>query len=408
MGMMSEGMGAWELPEGWEWKTLEEIAPADAGQIRPADFPDEEFHYLGLDALQSGGWIEPVPRPVRGTEVRSTCNQFGPQHVLYAKLRPYLNKVVVPSSEGVASTEFVPLTPNQDTISREYLAWFLRSSQFVAYAVKNSTGARMPRVRMSALWEATVPLPPLSEQRRIVARIEALFAELAEARCLHEVIQQDANRLMDAALTEQFSRVESESPGTRRLDEVTQLTNGGTPSRSNPEYYTGNIPWVKTGELNDGFIVDTEEHITQEAINASSAKLLPAGTLLIAMYGQGQTRGRTGILSMRASTNQACCAVLSAPDVFLLTYLQFWFRSMYMELRRQSETRGGNQPNLNARMLKALKPPLPPCDVQYRIVAYLDGVQAQVAALKRAQEAAAAELERLEQAILARAFRGEL
>ena len=108
-------MGAWELPEGWECRSLGEIAPTNAQQIKPCDFPDQAFHYLGLDALPSGRWIEPSPQLVKGAEVRSTCIQFDDRHVLYAKLRPYLNKVIIPTREGVGSTEFVPLMPDLAT-----------------------------------------------------------------------------------------------------------------------------------------------------------------------------------------------------------------------------------------------------------------------------------------------------
>ncbi len=408
---VAHGVGAHSrapLPVGWEWRRLGEIAPASADQISPTKFPAREFRYLSLDSLPSGGWVEPEPYQVKGTEVRSNCIQFDTCHVLYAKLRPYLNKVVVPTHTGIATTEFVPLVPNQDGITREYLAWYLRSPQFVEYAIRNSSGARMPRVRMADFWNASIPVAPLAEQRRIVAHIEAAFARIVEARRLLESIAQETESLLEAALIETFIEIEGQFIPQKNLNEITHITSGGTPSRDNPEYYRGNIPWVKTGELNDGFITETEEHITSAAIENSSAKLFPVGTLLIALYGQGQTRGRTGILSIQAATNQACCALLPAIDEFDPRYLQFWFRRKYKDLRQQSEMRGGNQPNLNAMIIKALKPPLPSLREQQRIVAYLDSVQAQVAALRGAQAVAAAELAGLEASILARGFRGEL
>ncbi len=399
-------METWPLPEEWAWFRLQDIAPAEAEQIRPADYPTREFTYIGLADVPNNGWLEPEPAPIKGAEVRSNCVQFGPRHVLYSKLRPYLNKVVVPTSDGVATTELVPLVPDQSKLTREFLAWYLRSPRFVNYAVQNSTGARMPRTRMSALWDAPVPIPPLDVQQRIVARIEALFAELAAARRTHAALVHDAERVMEAALADIFDEIPSSSSKT--LNEITQITSGGTPLRSRSEYYKGEIPWVKTGELNDDIVLESEEHITEQAIEDSNAKLFPVGTLLIAMYGQGKTRGRTGILGIPATTNQACCAIFPEPEVFLPRYLQFWFRSMYRDLRQQSEMRGGNQPNLNAGMIKTLRPPLPKIPEQHRIVAYLDEVQAHAAELQRTAATLAADLDWTEQAILAQAFRGKL
>jgi type I restriction enzyme S subunit len=267
-------------------------------------------------------------------------------------------------------------------------------------------GATYPAVTQSETLSVKIPVPPLETQRRIVARIEGLFAELGAARHLHAALVHDAERLMDAALADVFDEIAL--PSSKALEEITRITSGGTPLRSRAEYYTGEIPWVKTGELNDGIILESEEHITQQAVDDSSAKLFPIGTLLIAMYGQGKTRGRTGILGIPATTNQACCAIFPDPEIFLPHYLQFWFRSMYRDLRQKSEMRGGNQPNLNAGMIKALRPPLPPIPEQRRIVAHLDEVQAHAAELQHAAAAVAADLDRLEQSILAQAFEGKL
>ena len=94
---------------------------------------------------------------------------------------------------------------------------------------------------------------------------------------------------------------------------IGQWQAGGTPSRGNKEYYGGNIPWLKTGDLNDGLITNIPECITQKAIENSSAKLNPAGSILVAMY--GATIGKLGILTFPATTNQACCACIEYPAV---------------------------------------------------------------------------------------------
>ena len=138
---------------------------------------------------------------------------------------------------------------------------------------------------------------------------------------------------------------------------------GGTPSRSNKSYYGGNIPWLKTGDLNDGVITSIPESITEEAVASSSAKINPEGSILIAMY--GATIGKLGILTFPATTNQACCACI---EYFAITqYYLFYFllsqRDMFI-----SKGGGGAQPNISKEIIVNTAIPLPPLAEQERIV----------------------------------------
>ena len=94
---------------------------------------------------------------------------------------------------------------------------------------------------------------------------------------------------------------------TSKIDKIASVTSGGTPSRANPEYWNGDIPWVTTSLVDFNVILSAEEFITKEGVNNSSAKLFPKDTILMAMYGQGITRGKVAILGIEATTNQACC-----------------------------------------------------------------------------------------------------
>lgn len=227
-------------------------------------------------------------------------------------------------------------------------------------------------------------------------------------RALQAQIEADVGRLMGAVLAEVFGEIERHYPGQRTIEELTDVTSGGTPLRSRSEYYAeGRIPWVKTGELKDDLIIETEEYITDKGLENSSAKLFPVNTLLVAMYGQGQTRGRTGILGIEAATNQACCAILPNPNKFDPFYLQFWFRSMYQTLRRHSESHGGNQPNLNQTIIRNLRPPLPQLDIQKHYVSYVRSFEEEISLMHIAQKRDGGLLDELEQSILAQAFQGE-
>jgi len=163
-----------------------------------------------------------------------------------------------------------------------------------------------------------------------------------------------------------------------KLETVADTSSGGTPRRSTSEYYGGDIPWIKSGELKDGIVEATEETITEEGLRHSSAKLLPAGTLMIAMY--GATIGKLGISGIKACTNQAVCSIIPSEQIdreFLFFYL--------LQIRDDLVSRGagGAQPNISQTIIRNLKIPLPPLAVQERIVEILQ--QADAIRRKRAE-----------------------
>ena len=147
------------------------------------------------------------------------------------------------------------------------------------------------------------------------------------------------------------------------LGEVGTWQSGGTPSRSNKTYYGGNIPWLKTGELNDGLISYIPESITEEAVANSSAKINPTGSVLIAMY--GATIGKLGILTFPATTNQACCACIEFNAIIQL-YLFYFLLSQRNEFIAKGG--GGAQPNISKEIIVNTFIPLPPLSEQQRIV----------------------------------------
>jgi len=175
--------------KGWKLSTLEEVAPIQSNSIQSLD-PDRLYNYISLEHIESntGRLINFAPTP--GAEIKSSKIAFTREHVLYGKLRPYLNKVFVPDFDGICTTELVPLLPRKETITREFLAWQLRSPQFVNYAMSNLTGTRMPRISLEALKNAKVAIPPIDEQIRIAALLDKLQNQIAEIRqCQKETVE---------------------------------------------------------------------------------------------------------------------------------------------------------------------------------------------------------------------------
>lgn len=188
-----------------------------------------------------------------------------------------------------------------------------------------------------------------------------------------------------------------------RLENVASWGSGGTPSRKHEEYYNGDILWIKTGELNNGWIYDTEEKITDEGLKKSSAKLFPPYSVLIAMY--GATIGKVAILGVPATTNQACaCAVCNQSLLYMyLFYYCISQKNVFIE-----KGKGGAQPNISQIILKQHPIPLPPLSEQQRIVERIEELFAKLDEAKERLQEVADSFAVRKAAILHKAFTGEL
>lgn len=182
------------------------------------------------------------------------------------------------------------------------------------------------------------------------------------------------------------------------------VCSGGTPSRSNSAYWVdGEVPWIKTTEVNYCVIVRAEEHITPRGLEDSAAKLLPAGTLLMAMYGQGVTRGKVAILGIEAACNQACAAIIPKDEAVLVKYLYHYLSWRYEPIRQLAH--GGQQQNLNLDIVKSL-PVAAPAEKaeQEEMVSILDAIDQKID-LHRKKRAV---LEELFKALLHKLMTGEI
>ncbi len=258
----------------------------------------------------------------------------------------------------VMSGAFVAYEVDQTQIDPKFLDYYFKQEPVWKSIGSQSTGTNVRRrsLHPTQFEKATIPFPPLTEQRRIVAHIESLAARVNEAQCLREEADLEAEVLFASYLKAMRHQLLDNGFPKSRIGDIAQVTSGGTPSRDNLSYWGGDIPWIKTGELIDGDIFGSEEHITEDGIDSR--------------------------------------------------FTQYWQRSLYYEMREKSH--GGAQPNWNGGMIKNIEIALPPLDEQRRIVAYLDGLQAKVNALRELQSASGEELSALMPSILDRMFKGEL
>jgi type I restriction enzyme S subunit len=234
-----------------------------------------------------------------------------------------------------------------------------------------------------ALKEREIPIPSLPEQKAI-AQTLATVQRAIEAQ---EQIIQTTKELKKALMQKLFSEglrgepqketeigLVPESWEVCTIGDVATIQSGGTPSRENPENWNGGtIPWVKTGEIDYSMITDTEEKITPLGLANSSARIFPKGTLLMAMYGQGITRGRVALLGIEAATNQACAAIIPLdPDKTLTHFLYYFFEFSYERLRQLGH--GANQKNMSATLIRSFSLSLPSPREQQRIAESLHAI----------------------------------
>lgn len=296
-------------------------------------------------------------------------------------------------------------------IDFDYFNQILRTEKFLLQVKSLKSGGMKTRARYDFLKQFEIPVPPISEQKAIVQKYQDTINEA-------EKLEKEANFLLNDShlYFDNLLQIEDIKPSfvsglnfihyknidlwgidknlcrktirnkkyqTVPLEKLCSVGSGGTPSRNHSEYYRdGNIPWIKTTEVIDEIISDTEEKITQKGLENSSAKLYEANSLIIAMYGQGKTRGRTAKLNVRATTNQACAVLYDINESLVnIDYLWFYFQNEYERIRELAS--GNNQPNLNAGMIKTYPIVLPPLPVQNEIVEHINHIKAQVKDLRQ-------------------------
>ena len=271
-----------------------------------------------------------------------------------------INRVPIATNQGFKSV----VLEDSGRAVPEYVA--LALTKLVPTMQAWATGGTFAEISKSKFCELQIPLPPLEVQKEIVAEIVGYQKVINGARAVIDSYRPYISLHPDWPMVE--------------LGEVCVIKSGGTPDRSNEAFWSGEIPWVTTTLIDYEIIERANEFITPEGLNNSSTWIVPKGTVLMAMYGQGVTRGRVAVLGIDAAINQACAAFQLKSDSLDPGYLFRVLQSRYEDLRKISDARGGNQSNLSAQVLKEYSIPLPPLATQQAIVAEIESEQALVAA----------------------------
>lgn len=338
-------------------------------------------------------------------EVSKGYTYFDNGDLIVAKITPCYENGKMALAEGLAhspafgSTEFHVIRPGERLLGR-FLFHLLQSPAVRVSGKSRMKGAAgQKRVPPDFFKELKVPCPSLPEQKRIAAILDAADALRAKRR---ETLAQ-LDTLLQSTFLEMFGDPATNSRGwkIRTIGEFAQVGTGSTPSRKEPNNFNGEIPWVKSTEIDWKEIDGTSESVSELGRKVARLKLYPKGSVVLALYGQGKTRGKCGILGVDATINQACCALTAeneASNIFLFSYL----KQSYSRLR--GESRGGNQENLNLSIVRNFPIPAPPFEHRDRFASIVQSAEQQKSRLRAHLD----ELNTLFASLQARAFAGEL
>ncbi len=301
--------------------------------------------------------LKDTQRKITALGLSSSSAKLLPRGTVLVSSRATLGRIAIADEATATNQGFKNIIPQADYVSSKYLAYTL--SKLVPQMELIATGGTFKEISKTAISSLQIPLPPLHIQEQIVAEIEG-----------YQKIIDGAKQIVDNYKPSIKTNPKWEMV---KLGDVCDIKSGGTPDRTNEEYWNGTIPYVKTGLIDFNIINEADEFITEKGLNKSSAKIIPKGSVVMAMYGQGVTRGRVAVLGIDAAINQAVSAIqIKSAEALNLNYLFFTLSGMYNYLREISSERGGNQSNLNGQMIKALKIPLPTLEEQQRIVAMIE------------------------------------
>lgn len=364
------------IPEGWGRSTLGKVARLTMGQSPSSDTYNIES--AGLPFFQGNAdFGSRYPR------VRYWCNEptkiANEQSILFSVRAPVGEVNIAPYKccigRGLAAID-------GEKVHQEFLYQKLQYAKPQFQLL--SQGSTFEAVNGSDLKEFDLVLPPLPEQQKIAAILSSVDNVIEKTRAQIDKLKDLKTGMMQELLTKGIGHTEfKDSPVGRIPDvwavsavsDVVRLASGGTPDRRRAEYWNGTIPWVKTGEVNYRTIHDTDEKITELGLSESSARLIPAGAILMAMYGQGVTRGKVAKLGVSAAVNQACLAMIPN-DRILGDFLYYYFSHEYFSLR--SMVQEGAQKNLSMSIVKEILLPVPPLREQEKIVNALQSIDKRI------------------------------
>jgi type I restriction enzyme S subunit len=378
--------------DSWVSAPLSEVAAFDIGRT-PARAnasywrdDGETVPWVAISDMRPYEAVTGTAERISGTALRDVFRQrVVPAGTLLMSFKLTIGRVAFLAVPACHNEAIVSIFP-RDGVDPRYLAYYLSQLDYAAHHDRQIKGNTLNRAKLERM---PVQLPSSMEEQRGIADVLDEVRRAIRVEAASSAASEDLKR---AAMQHLFSGGCQDAPAKETqlgpvpaswvvevIDDRYSVASGSTPSRMNPAFWEdGTIPWVKTAEVRYTTIYDTSERIAQHAVDTGGARVFPAGTLLLAMYGQGVTRGKVGMLGVPAACNQACAAMTPKDRRLAPRFLYHFLAWRYEAIRGLAH--GGQQQNLNLDIVRALPIAYPPeLDEQAAIVAFLDVIDRKVA-----------------------------
>ena len=278
---------------------------------------------------------------------------FHKGQILFGRRRAYLKKAAVAEFDGICSGDITVIEAIPGKVDKDLLPFIIQNDALFDYAVSRSAGGLSPRVKWEQLSDYEINLPPIEDQKVLADKLWAAY-RLKEG---YKKLLCATDEMVKSQFIEMFKNITSV-----KIADCCITVSGGTPNTKKIEYYDGgDIPWLSSGEINQGYIFSTDKYITQLGLENSSAKWVPANSVVIAMY--GATAGKVGFIKIPLTTNQAVCTLLPN-DGFEPLYL--YYATLSKTSWMISQCRGAAQPNISQSIIRSMEIPMATIDEQKR------------------------------------------
>ncbi len=413
-----------QAPEEWVDTQLSSIATVASGVGFPKRFqgklngtyPVYKVGDISNAVLKNNGQLLTAGHYVNEDEAGLLKGKvFDSGVTLFAKIGEAvkLNRRAIVRKPGLADNNVMAVIPETKELSK-YIHFFMKTVDLTGI----SRSTTVPSVRKGDIEGLKILLPPLAEQKVIADKLDSLLAQVEATKArldrVPDILKRFRQSVLAAAvsgrLTEEWrsrKNTDLQSWKLTNVGELAEVGTGKTPKRTNDDYWeNGTVPWLTSASTGKPFTYNAEQFVTDVAVKECSLKLFPEGTLILAMYGEGKTRGQVTELKISAACNQACATIMVDTEKLSRNFMKIRLMENYEETRKVAA--GGTQPNLNLKKVRNIPVNLPPKSEQTEIVRRVEELFAYADKIEQQVQAATERVDKLTQSILAKAFRGEL
>ena len=382
------------LPKGWKVLKLGDLGGINGGGTPSTKVPEYwngEIAWLVPSEVtkNQGLYISKTVRCITQFGLNDCASKLFPIGTVMMTSRATIGEVVINQIPMATNQGFINIGCHENLADNEFLAYWIKKNKTALEAL--GSGVTFKEISRSTFKTIKISLPPLKEQRAIATTLRTIQTA-KEVRQKELALERERKAALMEYLFTHGTRNEprkqtelSELPESWQVVElkaIAEIQSGGTPSRTRQDYYGGNISWVKTLDLNEGIVNETEEKVTALGLASIRGKIRPVNSVMVAMYGGSGTVGKCGILGIPAVTNQAVCAIEPNPskfDSFYLLHYMLYFRRDWM--RYAGGTR--KDPNIGKGIIESTKIPFPSLQEQQEIANVLSSCDAKIATLER-------------------------